>query len=251
MSRFKRALKHAKSRRRRQKKEWKAKAEEASVFRGGSAAASPLAGETEWFPWGCTFCMDEPWTNDDDGRNTDMSLYNMLFGRNPASQLLLAMLDLTEADVGRFRDCFLTRGTRSEREEAGEDEEKIKALAKKELRIVVYTRNGGGNREDYEAVTERLQGLPTYETDYDDDFDCTYASYEFKVPEAFKATAEELATLGAESKEEPMVKFKRLIDNLQKGDTKDPAVVRAMEVGKQIFGKIDEQMKQGGGKVEV
>lgn len=180
-----------------------------------------------------------------------MSLYNMLFGRNPASRLLLAMLNLTEGDVGRFRDCYLARGTRSEREDAGEDEEKLKALAKKDLRIVVYTRNGGGNRDDYEAVTEALQALPTYETDYDDDFDCTYASYEFTVPEAFKATAEELASLGAESDVSPMEKFKSLIDNLQKGDTKDPAVARAMEVGKQIFGKIDEQMKQGGGKVEV
>ncbi len=181
-----------------------------------------------------------------------MSLYNMLFGRNPASQLLLAMLDLSEGDVGRFRDCYLTRGTRSEREEAGEDEEKLKALAKSDLRIVIYTRNGGGNRESYEAETERLQGLPTYETDYDDDFDCTYASYEFKVPEAFKATAEELTTLGAEPGVSPMEKFKKLIENMQADKKDDPAVQRAMAVGKEIFGKLDEAMKQGGGgKVEV
>ena len=110
-----------------------------------------------------------------------MSLYNALFGRNPASRLLLAMLNLTEGDVGRFRDCYLKR-----------DEET------KELCIVVYTRNGGGNRDDYEAVTEALQAHPAYLSDADDDFDCTYASYFFKVPEAFKATAEELAGLGAD-----------------------------------------------------
>lgn len=162
-----------------------------------------------------------------------MSLYNALFGRNPASRLLLAMLDLTEGDVGRFRDCYLAR-----------DENK-------KLKIVIYTRNGGGNREDYQAVTDALQSHADYLTDYDDDFDCTYASYEFKVPEKFAATAEELASLGAESSVSPMEKFKALIENLQKGDANDPAVKRAMDVGKDIFGRIEEQMKQGGGKVEV
>lgn len=171
-----------------------------------------------------------------------MSLYNMLFGRNPASRLLLAMLDLTEGDVGRFRDCYLVRGD----PRADESERK----PTDDLRIVIYTRNGGGNRDDYVAVTEALQAKPSYITDYDDDFDCTYASYEFKVPEKFKATAEELAALGAEPSESPMGRFKRLIENLEAGKD-DPDVKRAVEVGKQVFGKLDEAMKQGGGKVEV
>jgi hypothetical protein len=163
-----------------------------------------------------------------------MSLYNALFGRNPASRLLLAMLNLTEGDVGRFRDCYLKR-----------DEET------KKLTIVIYTRNGGGNRDDYEAVTEALQVHPAYLSDADDDFDCTYASYFFKVPEAFAATAEELAGLGAESDVSPQDRFQALIANLQKGDQTDPAVIKAMEVGKDIFAKVSEQMKAGGGKVEV
>jgi hypothetical protein len=165
-------------------------------------------------------------------------MYNMLFGKNPASRLLLAMLDLTEADVGRFRDCYLERA-----EQTGV------------LSIVIYTRNGGGNREAYEAVTEALQGHAQYLWDADDDFDCTYASYVFSVPEKFKATAEELATLGAAPGEKPMEKFKSLIEKMQNGaDESDPAVKRAMEVGRDIFGKIDEAMKQsagGSGKIEV
>jgi hypothetical protein len=152
-----------------------------------------------------------------------MSLYNMLFGRNPASTLLLAMLDLTPEMVGRFRDCYLSRDAET-----------------KELVIVIYTRNGGGNREAYEEVTNALQALPTYINDADDDFDSTYASYFFKVPEKFKATAEELAALGAESAESPMDKFKTLIQNLQNGDKNDPTVKRAMEVGQEIFKKINE-----------
>lgn len=155
-----------------------------------------------------------------------MSMYNMLFGRNPASRLLLAMLDLTEADVGRFRDCYL------ERAETGV------------LTIIIYTRNGGGNRETYEAVTEGLQSHPQYLWDNDDDFDCTYASYAFSVPEKFKATAEELATLGAEPGEKPMEKFKSLIEKMQKGaDESDPAVKRAMAVGRDIFGRLDEALR--------
>jgi len=53
-----------------------------------------------------------------------MSFYNLIFGENPASDVLLATLGLSRDDVGRFRDCFVSDG-----------------------KIVVYTRNGGGNRE--------------------------------------------------------------------------------------------------------
>ena len=57
-----------------------------------------------------------------------MSMYNMIFGENAASDWLLALLDLTRADVGRFRDAYVTDdGTQ----------------------IAVYTRNGGGNREHW------------------------------------------------------------------------------------------------------
>ena len=173
-----------------------------------------------------------------------MSLYNMLFGRNPASRLLLAMLNLTEGDVGRFRDCHLQRGDRLE--------EGQEPAADAPLRICVYTRNGGGNRDDYEAVTEALRALPEYVTDFDDDFDCTYASYIFKVPEKFQATAEELAGLGAESDVSPGARFKSLLDKLQKGDMNDPATRRAMEVGKEILGPVIEKLEKGeSGKVEV
>jgi hypothetical protein len=53
-----------------------------------------------------------------------MSMYNALHGINPMADQLLACLGLTRADVGRFRDAYVSEGT-----------------------IAVYTRNGGGNRE--------------------------------------------------------------------------------------------------------
>ena len=180
-----------------------------------------------------------------------MSLYNMLFGRNPASRLLLAMLNLTEADVGRFRDCYLARGDTRVDGAVAQAEAAEGKKPEGELRIVVYTRNGGGNRDDYEDVTSALQALPEYITDYDDDFDCTYASYEFKVPEKFKETASELAGLGAEPNESPMERFKSLIAKLQAGDQTDPSVQKAMQVGKEIFESVAKAQADGTNKVEV
>ena len=92
-----------------------------------------------------------------------MSLYNMIFGMNPDSDKLLSLLDKTREDFGRFRNVYLEDGY-----------------------IVVHTRNGGGNREDYEDVFEEMSEHPWYSHDADDDFDCTYANIYFKVPEHHK-----------------------------------------------------------------
>ncbi len=88
-----------------------------------------------------------------------MSLYNMIFGKNPSTKEILALLGLTELDVERFRDCWIDG---------------------KESRIVILTRTGGGNREHYQ--NEKLTSNPYYIRDFDDDFDSTYAYYEFAIP---------------------------------------------------------------------
>lgn len=88
-----------------------------------------------------------------------MSLYNMLFGKNPDTHSILAALDLTEGKIQRFRDCWI-------------DEERN--------RIVIYTRTGGGNREAF--PNEALTSHPLYLYDKDDDFDSTYAYYYFSLP---------------------------------------------------------------------
>jgi len=51
-------------------------------------------------------------------------MYNMIFEENSKGKLILAALGLTTADLGRYRDCHISKG-----------------------RIAVYTRNGGGNRD--------------------------------------------------------------------------------------------------------
>jgi hypothetical protein len=77
---------------------------------------------------------------------------------NPDADSILTTINLTKGDVERFRDCYLEGD-----------------------KICVYTRTGGGNRDDY--PNEKLTSHPNYLYDEDDDFDSTYASYYFKFPE--------------------------------------------------------------------
>lgn len=88
-----------------------------------------------------------------------MSLYNMLFGKNPQTNDILNIIGLNEGVIERFRDCWV-------------DEEKDE--------ICVLTRTGGGNREYYQ--NEELISSPYYKYDEDDDFDSTYALYHFIIP---------------------------------------------------------------------
>lgn len=100
-----------------------------------------------------------------------MSLYNMVFGENASQkEFLFKLLDLGPEDFGRYRDIYVT-----------------------EDHIVVYTRCGGGNREEYEYVFSEMEDHPLYSHNADDDFDCTYASIFFKHPDEFKDILKELA----------------------------------------------------------
>jgi hypothetical protein len=89
-----------------------------------------------------------------------MSLYNLAFGQNVHADQLLQLLGKSKAEFGRFRDVYVEDGC-----------------------IIVHTRNGGGNREDYEDVFDEMSEHPWYTHDADDDFDCTYANIYFKVPQ--------------------------------------------------------------------
>jgi len=71
----------------------------------------------------------------------------------------------------------------------------------------VYTRNGGGNRDHWDddrepgidcdctgcIATYRLPAHGLYISDADDDFDCTYATFYFDVPEKYAAEVLEVA----------------------------------------------------------
>jgi len=130
-----------------------------------------------------------------------MSLYNMLHGVNPVAGAVLNMLKLTPDDVGRFRDAFITA----------------------DGKLAIYTRNGGGNREEYDEVFEDLANHPEYLYDEDDDFDCTYATIYFNVPLEFKDDVKQFLKLVEEKDAQvltqtPAEKFQETLDNLSKHD---------------------------------
>jgi hypothetical protein len=84
----------------------------------------------------------------------------MMFGENAnQKEFLFKLLDLSPSDFGRYRDIYTT-----------------------EDYIVVYTRCGGGNRDEYDDVFMYMEDHPLYAYNEDDDFDCTYASFFFKHP---------------------------------------------------------------------
>ena len=116
-----------------------------------------------------------------------MSLYNLLFGSNPNANDILALLGKGVADFGRYRNVFI-----------------------EEDFIIVHTRNGGGNREDYEYVFEEMSKHPWYSHDEDDDFDCTYANIYFKVPEDVKQELENL-----NKGENPKEQWDKLLEKLK------------------------------------
>ena len=90
-----------------------------------------------------------------------MSLYNAINGRYPKSTEIIALLDLTEEEIERYRDCRIHPEKRT---------------------IEILARTGGGNREDHPNTA--LTTHPDYIRDRDWDFDGTYAIYSFRVPDA-------------------------------------------------------------------
>lgn len=134
----------------------------------------------------------------------------MLFGTNPLSGVLLATLGFTEADVPRFRDCYLSEG-----------------------RIAIHTRTGGGNRDFYESLEGCRDEYPEYfesesppagpwnsdlrKSEYfmfdeDDDFDSTYANFYFKFPEDYAAELEAISK--NVEPVEPSEKWSALLESL-------------------------------------
>jgi len=143
-----------------------------------------------------------------------MSLYNMLFGINEEMPVLLGMIGVNTEYFDRFRDVDLI-----------EDGTKIR----------VMTRLGGGNREYYEETWAKIRSHELYITDYDDDFDCTYAFIEYNIPEKFKITAKKMF------KGEPIPfekRFNKELEEMNKPGTE--AYKRADEIAKKIVGAIDD-----------
>jgi hypothetical protein len=97
-------------------------------------------------------------------------MYNIVNGVNQATFIFLPMLGKHPDEYPRFRDCFLHNNERPEYEGM----------------IHVYTRVGGPNRESYVDEIEEMRSHECFVADFDDNFDGTYATYVFKVPDKWK-----------------------------------------------------------------
>jgi len=101
-----------------------------------------------------------------------MSLYNAVFKTQPAALIILKALGAEPEKVPRIRDAWVTKD--------GD-----------EFRLVIFTRTGGGNRQDYEEGNAYLRSLPGFVSDRDDEFDATFAKWSYLPPESLPE-----ATLG-------------------------------------------------------
>lgn len=151
-----------------------------------------------------------------------MSLYNLLHGVNPIAPILLTVLGIDQPDgkfsSGRFRDIYLN--------EDGTE-------------IILYTRNGGGNREDYQEVFDNFaKNHPNYLSDEDDDFDCTYAYIKFSVPEKAKELIKGLVT--GEKPKTIAEKFEETIKGMENMSKEDFEKDERFKPIREMFEKIVE-----------
>jgi hypothetical protein len=176
-----------------------------------------------------------------------MSLYNMLFGQNPAAPILKAALNLDNEAPENFNERFNEAS-----DSWGEFDpysEKGKELMKEaksqgyfptgrfrdiyfqneegsEPKIILYTRNGGGNRDYYQYIFDLLESHPLYIRDYDDDFDSTYAYIEFRAPESIIKFFDGIKTGKIQNVSE---KFEAEIQSMQEGKEPNAQLMKIIE----------------------
>lgn len=139
----------------------------------------------------------------------------MMMGRHPLAERLVVGLELGKWPLGRFRDCYPNEACD---------------------KIVVLTRNGGGNRAEYQEVFDNLRKHPNYLSDHDDPFDSTYAEIEFSVPKDLSevlAGAKEMG-LGYKPFHE---RFHDLMGRMQSGN-KDPLADAAMKNAEPLMNQL-------------
>lgn len=134
-------------------------------------------------------------------------LYNALFGEHDKSDMLLKILGITREEVPRYRSCYWD-GTH----------------------IVIHTRTGGGNREEYEDANDELTALPGYVRDSDDDFDSTYANFFYLPPDS---AAEHLKAMAVDTA--PAEQWKNLFEAMKSGEV----TPKAKAVGEQLVKAIE------------
>lgn len=159
------------------------------------------------------------------------NLYNLMFHVNPLAGYLMGALHLSREETGRFRDCFLQRGASG-------------------LEIHLLTRNGGGNRKDYEHVTRELRSRPDYVRDFDMPTDVTYAIYVFRIPDGIADGLDRVVTQMPQLIPPPAhERFDRFMRQMQE-NPENPEAVRVRDAMKPTIEKIVNSQQRTIGLVD-
>lgn len=163
-----------------------------------------------------------------------MSIYNAIRGYNPHVTLALAMLGfVSTAGIPRFRNAWLSNDG---------------------AKIVLLTRTGGGNREEYAAQNAELAKWPGYVEDRDDSYDSTYAHFTFDVPEEFREDTAKLAALlvrlnngaehwGPESGERAILGTLPVSDEKPEDLKNDPQINEAYAAYERIISTVSKRLR--------
>lgn len=148
-----------------------------------------------------------------------MSLYSQLFDENKQADIILKFANLTRHMFPRYRDVF---------------------LCDEGVNVIVYTRIGGPNREDYKQEIIDIRKHKQFINDYDDDFDNTYAYFKFKVLPEYLDTSKSIFN------GEPLninELFEKHIENAQ--DPNSEEYKKDLEIAKQLMDAINNQPNGG------
>lgn len=148
-----------------------------------------------------------------------MALYNQLFGENEDAVAILGFASLTREMFPRYRDVFLADEGRT---------------------IIVYTRIGGNNRNDYQEEIQQIMKHPQYKDNCDDELDNTYAYFKFNVLPKYSDTAKKIF------KEEPIPVFQMFERHMERAkDPNSEEYKKDMEIAEQIMRAIEGQPNGG------
>ena len=158
-----------------------------------------------------------------------MSLYNMIMGCDMASFLVFPMLGFGHPEnFPRFRDCHIE----------GEF-------------IEVLSRMGGGNRDCWEkgeencdccaCMADKIEKNPLCISRTDDDFDCTYCTFKFKVPEEWKKDFELIKNGNLKETSE---KYKNLVLSIVKTEELKEKLKKILFDLKEVENKLKESEKK-------
>ena len=131
-----------------------------------------------------------------------MSLFNMVVGTDPLSAIVTQLLGFTKesfSKIPRFRDAYID-------------------ISVGDPKLVLLTRTGGNNRDDYVEENQQLREISGYIDDFDDDFDNTFSYWRYKVPEEHVDRVASLIKMGKEvgwKFPSPMDRFKNKIDQMR------------------------------------